>query len=362
MYIGDLGAGGLNYLFSEFLDLALDQALANCCRRVCVELLTERSWKLSYDGAGPFDRLATLEALCRYPGPGIELAAQPFPNRRFGMHYPFVAGLAAAFSTSMEVIVIHGGQRRSQRFSQGQPASSACSAPSSEPPGTAISFRPDDAIFDAGAELDCDNLANRFREISYLVPGLELTLIEHRFKSNGPVTRTFRSGVGLPEFLNCRAAERDWVHGEVFGLETAGSEQRFQLAMRWSRQSREDLLLFVNLHPAPFGGTPLEGLRRALTPAIKKYSKIYGVLNNEALTAADCTAGLSAVLSVYVREPMWAGATKAKIVNPELISLVQKAVNKLFPLYLEANPNDAIAIARRALEAFHQRQARKRRT
>ena len=281
---------------------------------------------------------------------------------RFGsVHDPFGVTLAIALSARLELAITRDGQRRTQSFAQGRPISPEQSVACAEPPATSITYRPDEDVFQNGCRFDWNILATRLRDLSYLLPGLQLKLVEHRPDSAQPVTKTFHSSTGLPEFLGTRAGERDWVNGEVFGVETEGSEQRFQLAMRWTRKPREDTLLFVNLHPARDGGTPVEGLHRAITPAIKKYGKIFGVLNDEPLTADDCRAGLTAIISVYVRQPQWLHATKDHIHNSELCPLVQKAVSRLFPLYLESHPTDAIAIARRALEAYRQRQARRKR-
>lgn len=361
MYIGDTGPTGLHYLMFAVLEMALDQAMAKRCQRIAVELLADNSCRLTYDSSGPLDRLPTLESLGHYPVPGIDLSAQPSPIRYCGLHSPCPLGMASALSTSLEVTLVRDGFRRTQRFAQGRPITAEQSGFCAEPCSTSVTFRPDEEIFRRGCRFDWNILATRLRELSYLLPGLHLKLVERRPDSAQPTTETFHSSAGLPEFVGTRAGERGWVNGEVFSVETEGSEQRFQLAMRWTRKLREDTALFVNLHPARDGGTPVEGLHRAITPAIKKYGKIFGVLNEEPLTADDCRAGLSAVISVYVREPQWFTATQDHIHNSELCPLVQKAVSRLFPLFLESHPTDAAAIARRALEAFCQRQARRKR-
>jgi DNA gyrase subunit B len=360
MFIGDHGPSGLHYVLFHLLEFALDQHLVGNCQTVTVGLMADATCRLTYDSSAPFGSVAVLESLCQYCAPSRIPFAHPTSIVCFGQN-PGGIAVAIALSSELEIAVVHDQVCRSQRFSRGLPTAPEQSLVIEEPPSTLIAFRPDEEIFRRGCRFDWNILASRLRELSYLLPGLQLKLVEHRPDSAQPVTKTFHSSTGLPEFLGTRAGERDWVNGEVFGVETEGSEQRFQLAMRWTRKPREDTLLFVNLHPARDGGTPVEGLHRAITPAIKKYGKIFGVLNDEPLTADDCRAGLTAIISVYVRQPQWLHATKDHIHNSELCPLVQKAVSRLFPLYLESHPTDAIAIARRALEAYRQRQARRKR-
>lgn len=362
MYLGDTRSPGLHLIPLLLLEFALDQFLAGRGQLVSLDLLADGTCRVTFDSFGPWATAPSLAALCLNLSHKIEVAAPAVPLCYSYLPNSVVLGITAALSNEFELAIVHDGQRRSQQFCQGQPRGTEQSVRCSEPPGTTITFRPDATIFTEGARLDGQRLAPRLQQLSYLLPGLTLQLTEHRPHPLPLRTATFRSNHGLPEFLCTLAHAEDWVHGEVFYVEAEESEQRCQVALRWTRQPHEDVRLFVNLALAPQGGTPVEGLRRALTPLIKKYGRIYGVLNEEPLAGKHCRAGLVAVLSVLSREPQWAGAVKHRIINPELCPLVERAVQRLLPLYLEANPTDATAIARRALAAYHQRPAAKKRS
>ena len=233
---------------------------------------------------------------------------------------------------------------RSATSSKGKPAKRT---------GTPVTFWADPEIFTETTEFTSSVVTSRLREMAFLNKGLEIRLGDERGEE--PIEETFQYKGGLVDFVKHLNAKREPLHAHVAFFEETGDEAEVDVALQWTGGYTETVLSFANNINTHEGGTHEEGFRKALTRAINEFARDRNLLKekDENLQGEDVREGLTAVVSVKVRQPQFEGQTKTKLGNTEVRSFVEMAMNKALPEWLKRNPGDGRRIVDKAL---HRRQ------
>ncbi|MFN3975064.1 MAG: DNA topoisomerase (ATP-hydrolyzing) subunit B [Dehalococcoidia bacterium] len=360
MYVGSTDQRGLHHLVYEIVDNAVDEALAGYCNRIQVTLGGDGSVTVEDNGRGipvethPVTGKSALETVLTTLHAGAKFGNGTYKVAG-GLH-GVGASVVNFLSTWFWAEVRRNGRRYRQEFRKGRPTGPVQDVGASEGSGTTIAFLPDTDIFEK-LDYDFDILAERFREVAYLVPGLEISLVDLRTGEEG--TFYFEGGVASMVAHYNRA--RQPLHPVVAISRTVDSIQ-VDCALQYTDEVSEAVFTFANCIPTAEGGTHLTGFRSALTRAINDYARKQKLLKDDQpnLQGEDVREGLTAVLAVRLVNPQFEGQTKAKLGNPEVKGVVDSVVGEGLTVYLEDHPSDAARIVGKCLTAARAREAARR--
>ncbi|HEX8943371.1 MAG TPA: DNA topoisomerase (ATP-hydrolyzing) subunit B [Gemmatimonadaceae bacterium] len=362
MYIGSTSERGLHHLVYEVVDNSIDEALVGYADNIRVAIHQDNSITVEDNGRGiPVDIHPTEKI------PGLELAMTvlhaggKFDKNTYkvsgGLHGVGVS-VVNALSEKLKVWVKRDGKEYYMDFARGDTTTKLKvlrDVPKKET-GTKTWFKPDHTIF---TELDYryDTLAMRLRELSFLNKGVLITLTDER--AGQEKADTFHAKGGLKEFVAHLNATRKNLHPEVLYVDTTRDDVGIELAMQYNDGYNENVFSFVNNINTHEGGTHLTGLKAALTRVINAHAQKGNFLKKADFTLSgdDVREGLTAVLSVKVREPQFEGQTKTKLGNSEVESAVKTVVNEWLAAYLDEHPRTANIILEKAVSAARAREA-----
>jgi DNA gyrase subunit B len=362
MYIGSTGPRGLHHLIWEVVDNAVDEAMAGYCTKILVTLLADGGVEVVDDGRGiPVGRhdktkrsALTTVLTTLHSGGKFEQGAYTVSG---GLHGVGVS-VVNALSSRLEAEVRTDGFVYTQEFTDGNPVTKE---PKKGKPakktGTTIRFWPSAATFTETTEFDRDIVASRLRETAFLNRGLEIVFTDQR--GDEVRTETFHYKGGLVDFVNHLNSKREPLHAHIIGLADETEDAELEVAMQWTTSYTDTVLSFANNINTHEGGTHEEGFRKALTKAINDFARSKNLLKekDENLTGEDVREGLTAVISVRVREPQFEGQTKTKLGNTEIRSYVEKALNRKLPEWLEKYSPEARRIVEKCIGAARAREA-----
>jgi DNA gyrase subunit B len=361
MYIGSTGPKGLHHLIWEVVDNAVDEAMAGFCTRIEVTLQAGGSVRVTDNGRGiPVDRHAKtrLPALTTvlttlHAGGKFEAGAYTVSG---GLHGVGVS-VVNALSARLDAEVARDGFRWTQSFERGKPVAKLAKGKKARRSGTTITFWPDPEIFVESRDFNYQTVAVRLREMAFLNKGLEIRLIDER--RDETAEESFRYSGGLIDFVKHLNTKREPLHPHVVYLEEVGEEVEVEVALQWTSGYTENVLSFANNINTHEGGTHEEGLRKALTRAINEFARNRSILKEKDpnLVGEDIREGLTAIVSVRVRQPQFEGQTKTKLGNTEVRSFVEVALNRMLPEWLERHPGEGRTIAEKCVTAARARMA-----
>ena len=361
MYIGSTGPRGLHHLVWEVVDNAVDEAMAGYCTRIEVTLLADGGVKVVDNGRGiPVDKhkvtkesalttvLTTLHAGGKFDSGAYQVSG--------GLHGVGVS-VVNALSIRLEAEVRRDGAIYAQSFELGVPKAPVKKIGEAKKNGTSISFWPSPVTFTETTEFNYQTIAGRLREMAFLNKGLEIRLLDERGEE--PVHENFLYKQGLIDFVKHLNTSREPIHGRILQFEDSADQHELDVAMQWTSGYTETVLTFANNINTHEGGTHEEGFRTALTRALNEFARAKGILKekDDNLSGEDVREGLTAIISVKVREPQFEGQTKTKLGNTEIRSYVTKAMNRMLPEWLERNSAEARRIAEKCVSAQKARQA-----
>ena len=362
MYIGSTSERGLHHLVYEVVDNSIDEALAGYADNVRVTIHQDNSITVEDNGRGfPVDIHPTEKM------PGVELALTvlhaggKFDKDSYkvsgGLHGVGVS-VVNALSEALRVWVKRDAKEYYIDFARGDTKTKLKvlrEVPKKET-GTKVWFKPDDKIF-TDLIYRYDTIAMRLRELSFLNKGVLITLTDERVGQEK--ADTFHAKGGLKEFVGHLNASKKPLHSEVIYVETTKDDVGIELAMQYNDQYNENVFSFVNNINTHEGGTHLTGFKAALTRVINAYATKGNFLKkaNFTLSGDDVREGLTAVLSVKVREPQFEGQTKTKLGNSEVESAVKTVVNEWLAAYLDEHPKTANTVVEKAVSAALAREA-----
>jgi len=368
MYIGSTGPRGLHHLVYEVVDNSIDEALAGYADRVEVAIHPDDSVTVVDNGRGiPVD-IHPTEGI-----PGLELALTvlhaggKFDKESYkvsgGLHGVGIS-VVNALSEWVKVTVCRDGKIHRMTFARGAKTSDleVLGDCTEEETGTTLSFKPDLEVFPERS-YSFDTLSTRLRELAFLNKGVRVRLTDERKEdeeTGEPRTEAYHYEGGLKSFVEHLRKDRKPLHPEPIYIEAEREEVDIELAMQYDEGYTENTFTFVNNINTHEGGTHLTGLKAALTRTINDYGRKANLFKKgglESLSGDDVREGLTAVLSVKVKEPQFEGQTKTKLGNSEVKGAVESVVaEKLFE-FLEENPSVAKAIIEKSISAARAREA-----
>ena len=363
MYIGSTSHRGLHHLVYEVVDNSIDEALAGYCDTVAVTIHPDDSITVEDNGRGiPVD-IHPVEKL-----PGVELALTvlhaggKFDKNTYkvsgGLHGVGVS-VVNALSERLKVWVKREGKEHYMDFARGDTTTKlqVLGTVKAKDTGTKVWFKPDAQIF---TELvyDYATLSTRLRELSFLNKGVTITLTDER--PGKERSETFHAKGGLKEFVAFLNTKAKPLHPDILYLEGERDDVGIELALQYNDGYNDNVFSFVNNINTHEGGTHLTGFKSALTSVINKHldKSSFAKKDKEIkLSGDDVREGLTAVLSVKVREPQFEGQTKTKLGNSEVEGIVRAVVNEWLAPYLEEHPRVANIVLEKALSAARAREA-----
>ena len=362
MYIGSTGPRGLHHLIWEVVDNSVDEAMAGFCSRINVTLMADGGVEVSDDGRGiPIDKhsktkksalttvLTTLHA-----GGKFEQGAYTVSG---GLHGVGVS-VVNALSSRLEAEVRRDGFLYTQEFKEGVPKTKdPKKGKAIKRSGTTIRFWPSPVTFTDTLEFEYDVVASRLRETAFLNRGVQITLRDERGEEDR--SDVFHYKGGLVDFVNHLNAKRDPLHPHVIDIADENDDHEVEVALQWTTSYTESVLSFANNINTHEGGTHEEGFRKALTKSINDFARRRNILKEKDanLTGEDVREGLTAVVSVRVKEPQFEGQTKTKLGNTEIRSYVERTLNQKLPEWLDKYSPEARRIVEKCVDASKAREA-----
>ena len=363
MYIGSTSARGLHHLVYEVVDNAVDEAMAGYCTEIQVTLRGDGAVVVTDDGRGiPVD-IHPTEGV-----PGVELAMTTlhaggkFDRNTYkvsgGLHGVGVS-VVNALSEWLEVEIRRDGHIYRQRYARGirETPLETIGKVKKDDTGTTVTFKPDAQIF-TELVFSFETLANRLRELAFLNKGLRISLKDERPEADADhKVEDYRFDGGIVEFVGYLRGTRQPLHPKPVYIEAAREEAEIELALQYDQGYNEATFTFVNNINTHEGGTHLTGFKAALTRTLNDYARKNGLLKKDldSLSGEDIREGLTAVLSVRVKEPQFEGQTKTKLGNSEVRGAVEQVVNEKLATYLEEHPSVGKIIIEKAVSAARAR-------
>ncbi len=358
MYIGSTSSRGLHHLVYEIVDNSIDEALAGYCDKIEVIIHKDNSVTVTDNGRGiPVEKhpqmdkpalevvLTVLHAGGKFGGEGYKVSG--------GLH-GVGASVVNALSQWLEVKVKRDGKIHHQRYERGKPVTELKVIGTTECTGTSITFLPDSAIFEE-TEFDLDILTHRLRELSFLNKGIKIILKDERINEK----LVFQHDGGIVDFVKYLNKNKDTLHPKPIYIASEKEGIEVEAALQYNDGYMENIYSFANNIHTTEGGTHESGFKSALTRVINDYARKYNLLKdgNANLTGEDIREGLTAIISVKIREPQFEGQTKTKLGNSEVRGITEGIVNEGLSTFLEENPSVGRKIIEKAINAARAREA-----
>jgi len=360
MYIGGTSVEGLHYLVWEVVNNAIDEAMAGYCKNVVVELLPENKVRVTDDGRGipvekhPQTKKSTLETVMtklhaggKFGGEGYKISG--------GLHGVGVS-VVNALSVWMRAEVFRDGKTWIQEYKRGKPLGPVKANGKSNKTGTVITFQPDPEVF-AEIVWNWNEIVDYLRQQAYLTKGVNIKIFDKREVLNEKdLHKEKRVGFcfdgGIVSYIKFLNRGKEAKNFRPFYVEKTANDVYIEISLQYVEGLKEHLYAFANNIFTTEGGMHVTGFRTALTRVLNDYGKKNGLIkekNGGSLTSDDVSEGLTAVVSVKLKNPQFEGQTKAKLGNSEVRGIVLTVMSEGLSEYLEKNPNDAKAIIGKCL-------------
>ena len=360
MYIGSTSVRGLHHMVYEIVDNCVDEALAGYCTEINVIIEKGNIISVEDNGRGipveihPKTKISTAETVYTVLHAGGKFGGDSGYKVSGGLH-GVGSSVVNALSTWTEVTIQRDGGIFQMAFEKGKTVKKLERLGDSNKTGTKVRFLADDTIFET-LDYEYEVLEKRFREMAFLTKGLRITLEDQREETPKKADFCFEGGlVSFVEFLN---KNKEKLHKSPIYIERDG-EVPVEIAIQYTTAYSENIYTFVNNINTIEGGTHLEGFKRALTKVFNDYARSHNILKekDQNLQGEDIREGITAVVSVKVKEPQFEGQTKTKLGNSEVTGVVQSMVNDALATFLEENPSVAKAILEKCVSASRAREA-----
>ncbi|HOW43568.1 MAG TPA: DNA topoisomerase (ATP-hydrolyzing) subunit B [Candidatus Aminicenantes bacterium] len=361
MYIGSTGAPGLHHLVYEVVDNSIDEAMGGFCDKIEVTIHFDNSVTVSDNGRGiPVDMhkeegksaaevvMTTLHAGGKFDKDSYKMSG--------GLHGVGVS-VVNALSSKLELEIKRGGSVYVQKYACGKPTTPLKQAGKSAKRGTKITFWPDEEIFET-SEFNYGVLARRLKELAFLNQGLTIVLGDERVDKK----ESFYYKGGIVEYVKYLVGSKPRIHNTPIFLATKKDDIEIEIAFQYVDSYNETLFSFVNNINTVEGGTHLTGFKSGITRTINSVAQANNLLKDfkEVFSGDDVREGLTAVVSIRLKDPQFEGQTKAKLGNSDVKGIVESFVNQKLGDYFEANLGVARAIINKVLLAAKAREASKK--
>ncbi|MDE3069301.1 MAG: DNA gyrase subunit B, partial [Acidobacteriota bacterium] len=363
MYVGSTGPMGLHHLVYEIVDNSVDEALAGFCTEVDLTIHPDNSVTVVDNGRGIPVALHEQEGR-----PAVEVVLTMLhAGGKFGEGggYKVSGGLHGvgvsvvnALSEHLHVEVRRDGHVFTQEYARGKPLGDlerGAKLAASDATGTIITFLPDADIFES-TDFDFHTLEERLRETAFLTRGLKISVTDERAPTH---SAEFQYDGGIEDFVAFLNENKETVQRKVIFFASESDEGAAEVALQWNSSYQESVHSFANNINTREGGSHLAGFRSALTRTLNKYARDHSLLKEKEdnLSGEDVREGLTAVVSVKLRDPQFEGQTKTKLGNPGMAGFVESIVNAGLGEFLEENPSEARSVIGKAVQAQRAREA-----
>ncbi len=364
MYIGSTGPTGLHHLIWEVVDNSVDEAMAGFCTRIDVTLLADGGCRVVDDGRGiPVDPhpqypdrsaaeivLTTLHAGGKFGGSGYKVSG--------GLHGVGVS-VVNALSQRLVLGIDRDGQHWEMEFKNGGEPQGPLRVTGPAPrgrTGTTVAFWPDPTIFEE-VDFRAQTVVERLQVMAFLNRGLEIRFADER--EGRAKKETFRYNGGIVDYVKHLNAAKESLFRKVAAYEQGEDGSEVEVALQWNTAFHESIFSFANGISTTEGGMHEEGFKKGLTNVVNRYARSRNLLKekDESLDGKDIREGLTAIISVRLRDPQFEGQTKAKLGNVPIRSLVERATNAKLAEWLDENPTEANQVVRKSLVAQRARMA-----
>jgi DNA gyrase subunit B len=361
MYIGSTGTSGLHHLVYEVVDNSIDEAMGGFCDKIEVTVHFDNSVTVSDNGRGiPVDMhkeegktaaevvMTTLHAGGKFDKQSYKMSG--------GLHGVGVS-VVNALSSKLELEIKRGGSIYFQKYAVGKPVSGLKQIGKSSRRGTKITFWPDEEIFET-LEFNYSVLARRLKELAFLNQGLTIVLNDERVDKK----EVFYYKGGIVEYVKYLVGSKQRVHTSPIFLATKKDDIEIEIAFQYVESYNETLFSFVNNINTIEGGTHLSGFKSGITRTINTFAQANNLLKDfkEVFSGDDVREGLTAVISIRIKDPQFEGQTKAKLGNSDVKGIVESFVNKKLGDYFDSNLNVARSVINKVLLAAKAREASKK--
>ena len=356
MYIGSTGPRGLHHLVYEIVDNAIDEALAGYCTHIETEILEGDVIRVTDNGRGipvgihpkmgiPAVTVVytILHAGGKFGGEGYKVSG--------GLH-GVGASVVNALSEWLIVEVKNGEHIYQQKFARGVAQGDLTIIGDTDETSTRVTFKPDGEIFEE-LVYDYETLHTRLREQAFLNAGVRMTITDRRTPTGPSDSMCYEGGIrSFVEFIHQRRG-LEALHEDVIYMKGDSGDNVAEVAMQYNDSYNELLLSFANNINTGEGGTHEDGFKQALTRVLNAYARKNNLLkdSDKNLSGEDCREGLTAIISVKLREPQFEGQTKGKLGNTEMRQVVSAIVTDKLTTYFEENPQVARTIIEKAITA-----------
>ena len=361
MYIGSVSVRGLHHLVYEIVDNCVDEALAGYCTQINIEIQPGNIICVEDNGRGipvdihPKTKISAAETVYTKLHAGGKFGGDSGYKVSGGLH-GVGASVVNALSEWTEVTIQRDGGIFEMKFQRGKTVEPLTRIGDSDKTGTKVRFLADSTIFET-LDYEYETLETRFREIAFLTKGLKINIQDVRDPENIKKAEFHFEG-GLNSFVEYLNKNKEKIHDKPIYIEKDG-EVPVEIAIQYTTAYSENIYSFVNNINTIEGGTHLEGFKRGLTKAFNDYARSHNLIKEKDpnLLGEDIREGITAVVSVKVKEPQFEGQTKTKLGNSNVSGIVASLVNDALSTFLEENPSVGKAILEKCINASRAREA-----
>jgi DNA gyrase subunit B len=374
MYIGNTGVRGLHHLVYELIDNSIDEYLAGYCDRIVVSMNKDGSITVEDNGRGiPVDLhentrdypaekyprgITTERILLTVLHSGGKFDSSTYKVSG-GLHGVGIS-VVNALSSYMKVEIFRDGNHYIDEYENGgKPIAKLndgelVSVGKTDKRGTCITFFPDSNIFET-VEFKADIIKKRLKELSYLNKGLTIEFYD--YTGDEIQHEVFHQEDGIIGFIREINHNKETTHDNVIYIDGSKDDVIVELAFQMTTDFNENIFSFCNNINTIEGGTHLTGFKSAITKVVNKYVKEMGLLKGKdaVLDGRDIRSGLTAILSVKLKNPQFDGQTKTKLGNSDVRFIVEDIVSEQLEFYFDRNKDDLVKVAEQAIKAYNMR-------
>jgi len=366
MYIGSTGPSGLHHLVQEVVDNAVDEAMAGYGTRIDVTLLPDGGVRVSDNGRGfpvgahpQFPDKSAAEVALTMLHAGGKFGGDSYKISG-GLHGVGVS-VVNALSARLLLEVDQAGKRHRMEFRDGGTPVTPLKVVGDSPrgrTGSSVTFWPDATIFEE-TEFRAQTLIERLQVMAFLNRGLEIRFKDERVD---PVhEETFKYSGGIVDYVKHLNSSKEPLFRKVASYSQAEADQEVEVALQWNTAYYASIHSFANGIATIEGGMHEDGFKRAVTAVVNKYARQRNLVREtgENLDGDDIREGLTAIVSVRLKEPQFEGQTKAKLGNLSIRSLVERATNAKLAEWFDENPKEGNQVIQKAIQAHRANTAAK---
>jgi len=357
MYIGSTSSRGLHHLVYEAVDNSIDEALAGFCTKIIVIINKDGSISVADNGRG-----IPVDIHPKFKKPAVEVvmtklhAGGKFDSKIYkvsgGLHGVGIS-VVNALSEKLVVEVKRDGKIWVQKYEYGKPVTELKAVGDTNETGTKIRFKPDKTILEEN-EFSFDILSSRLRELAFLNPGLRIIIEDERVNKKNE----FQYDKGLISFINYMNKNKEVLHEPIM-FKSQTDHTQVEIALQYTTAYNENIFSFVNNINTREGGTHLNGFRTALTRVANRYIK-QNNLSDKPLSGEDIREGMTAIISLKMRNPQFEGQTKTRLGNSEIKGIVDSIFTEKLNAFFDENPSIAKKILEKSILAAKAREAAKK--